>query len=591
MKKIHKLTALVVGSQDELIHQSALALIRSNLDFFLSRTVSYLNSNASSANWSLRVISGNSNDLDAVCRDVCDSNRIPYDLLCLNASATNIVGAEKVVIYPLCDGSSAATRKKMRATRDELGICFSDLVVLLTNANFHDDEDLDLLEVAKDSLLFGRLVVFLDASATFRVLDPRGIPIPDLTVLSQGSLDHKFIKSYTKILSYDSVSSVLEQLDLFSHDHHAELQKVLPEGQLRKFSGRLDAVLTAIYSGFQWAEIKRGVKKNPFNEYYGVSVEELPGQYGSEHPIAEPDSLRRAFANFDIAANFFSGLYRDINWVVYALSAFAVFSAIAGAIALAGSSLIWAIAEVFAISLIIFLVMFAKKYDVHEQWLSNRFRAESIRYSRVCLPFLLAPSTMKYVPSNANDHEDEETLDDLKLVRRLMIDSGISRPKNNDSYIPSGHFEQLRSYALHILEGQMKFHKRTAHRNHHIAHNLHRLSLICFALTGVAIIGHFLVHSDYWLLFTAALPALAGAIHGLVTQNEFERIGQISIVTYEQLLATRSALENNDRWNDLDDAQRFLRMQWLIKDAIDVMAGSARSWQDIVVGRATTLPA
>jgi hypothetical protein len=353
----------------------------------------------------------------------------------------------------------------------------------------------------------------------------------------------------------------------------------------------LDALLTAIFSSFKWIDIKKGIRKNPFNEYYGVSVEDLPKHYRTQHPIAEPNSLRSAFANFDKTANFYSGLYRDINWIVYSLSAFSVFSAIAGAITLAGSSLIWTITEVVAISLVIFSVLFAKKYEVHEQWLSNRFRAESIRYSRVCLPFLLAPSTMKYVSLNTNDHESVDSLDDLKLVIRLMIDSGITRSKNNDFYTPSDHFDQLRNYALYILEGQINFHKRTAHRNLHIAHNLDNMSLVFFALTGIAIIGHFVVHSDYWLLLTTALPALAGAIHGLATQNEFERIGQISIVTHEQLFAAQSALENDYRWSDLDDAQRFLRIQYLVKSAVDVMAGSARSWQDIVVGRATNLPA
>lgn len=591
MKKNHKLTTLVIGAHDVLIHQSDLVSIRANLDCFLSGIDTFLNSTSSYADWSLRVISGNSTDFDVVCRDVCDSNHILYDLLCLNAVTTHVGRAEKLVIYPVTDGSSATTRKQIRATRDELGICFSDMVILLTNTDLQDGENIELFEVAKDALLFGRLVVLMDTSQILKVLDPECLPVTEMTVLGQGSIDHKFVQRYAKNYSIDSIHSIFDHLDLISHDYHAELKKVLPESRIRKLSGRFDALMTAMYSGFRWEDIKKGIRKNPFSEYYGVSVEDLPAQCGNLHPITEPDSLKSAFAKFDKAANFFSGLYRDINWVVYSSSAFAVFSAIAGALALTGSDLIWAIAEVFAISIVIFLVMFSKKYEVHEQWLSNRFRAESIRYSRVCLPFLLSPSTMKYVPLRTRNLEVADGLDDLKLVRRLMIDSGLSRPRSNDSYIPSDHFDQLKDYALHILEGQMNFHKRTAHRNHEIAHNLHRMSFICFALTGVAIIGHFVVHSDYWLLLTAALPALAGAIHGLATQNEFERIGQISIVTYEQLVESHSALAINDRWNDLDEAQRFLQMQWLIKDAVDVMAGSARSWQDIVVGRATTLPA
>jgi hypothetical protein len=218
MIKNHKLTALVIGSHDEFIHQNAFPLIRNKLELLLTRTSSFLHTNNSSSHWSLRVISGNANDIDAVCRDVCESNQILYDLLCLNTLATDVISAEKIVIYPDCNRSSANTRKKIRATRNELGISFSDMVLLVTNVDLEKNENLELFEVAKDALLFGRLVIFLDSSTTLKVIDPKNLPTSELTVLSQGFLDDNFLKSYAKNYDFDSISSALDHLNLFSHD-------------------------------------------------------------------------------------------------------------------------------------------------------------------------------------------------------------------------------------------------------------------------------------------------------------------------------------------------------------------------------------
>lgn len=591
MKKLHKLTVLVVGSQGNSTEPDLVRIIQQNLDLFFNGVLKFLGSNKNLSRWSLRVLSGNSTFIDESCREVCDRNRISYDLLCLNGVPISSETTEKIIVFPSTDKDSESSKNQIRLIRNELGICFSDLVLLPTYSEAQKSENEELFAIAKEALLFGRFVVFLDPNGTINFLNPKDLPAWEITVLSQGRLDRIFVQRYAKVFSLDSINDVLINLDFSTYDRPAESEKELLESPIRKLSGRLDAFMSAVYSGLKWGDIKKGLKKNPFNEFYGVSVDDLPEEYSKSHPIQEPQLLRKAFTKFDKAANFFSGLYRDINWIVYSLSAFAVFSAIAGAIALGGVDWVWAITEVFAISSVILLVAFSKKYLVHEQWLSNRFRAESLRYLRVCLPFLIAPSTMKPMPANIENAELDGGLDDLHLIRRLVIDSGVSSPSASGAYVPSEHFDQLLRYAIHILEGQISFHKRTAHRNHEISHNLHHISFLCFVLTGVAILGHFIIHSDYWLLFTAALPALAGAIHGLATQNEFERIGQISIVTYEQLVSSRNALREKRHWDDLDDAQRFLRLQWLIKDAVEVMAGSARSWQDIVVGRATTLPA
>jgi hypothetical protein len=171
------------------------------------------------------------------------------------------------------------------------------------------------------------------------------------------------------------------------------------------------------------------------------------------------------------------------------------------------------------------------------------------------------------------------------------MDAGLPATLTRGPYNPAAHFDDLVNYSRLILSDQIQFHKKTFHRNEKIAHSLHKISFYCFALTVLGIAGHFIIHSDIWLIFTAALPALAGAIHGLVTQNEYERVSQISSVAFSRLSTTLETIQNTVAWNNLDDTERFLKLQLLMEDAIEVMSGSAQSWQEIIQGRETTLPA
>ena len=205
------------------------------------------------------------------------------------------------------------------------------------------------------------------------------------------------------------------------------------------------------------------------------------------HPIKEPGELGKSFSDFDIAANYYSGCYRDTNWLLYSLSAFAVFAAVAGGISLGGEahSWLWSLAECVSILGMVSLVWLAKTRRFHQNWLTNRFCAEVIRYARVGLPFLLVPYGLKQVINLSSSRDS--AIPEMVRVHRLLIDSGLPHPSKEKTYVPLNHFDELVEYAIYILSDQMNFHKKTSHRNHHMAHRMHQISYYCFFLTVCAI--------------------------------------------------------------------------------------------------------
>jgi hypothetical protein len=97
-----------------------------------------------------------------------------------------------------------------------------------------------------------------------------------------------------------------------------------------------------------------------------------------------------------------------------------------------------------------------------------------------------------------------------------------------------------------LLTSQILYHRKTAGRYASIEGKLHMTTIVLFAL---AVYGC-LAHAFHWipfvgwfapwsLIFTAALPALAAALHGIATHAEFPRLERryVAMAQYLQLLA------------------------------------------------------
>lgn len=566
-------------------------------------------------NWGLNLLLPCPNKASTQAIQTFNSLGISYDTIELSHkhsdsnSGQNYAG--KRIVFPSGDGEDRQLEENSEQSAYDYAISYSDVVLIVNTTENKSKVENKIRTLIRKSLCLGKPILEVHSNGYISLLTAQMVPSLELALIKHGLIHKDLITQYSKEVLAENI--VLDILDGIKNSlgTFSDIDKIVERNWWVKFSGRIDAVISTLFSGFKWTELVKALKKNPLNVYYGVGIADLPKEQKSKHPICEMDHMKDAFSKYDVAANYFSGIYRDGNWILYFLSAFAVFSAVAGAISLGGSINIWfwALAECLCIAGIIFLVLASKKQKYHRRWLFNRFYAETIRYARVGLPFLVVPYCLKNFHYGLDNflsddkhgsNEDDLTSDDLTSVHgqlklnqvaRLIIDSGLPETLTREPYNPADHFNDLVNYSRLILSEQIHFHKKTFHRNEKIAHSLHKISFYCFALTVIGIAGHFVIHSDIWLIFTAALPALAGAIHGLVTQNEYERVSQISSLAFLRLSETLETVQNSVSWKNLGDTERFLKLQLLMEDAIEVMSGSAQSWQEIIQGRETTLPA
>jgi hypothetical protein len=559
-------------------------------------------------NWGLSLLIPCPNDASTQATQILNNLKISFDTIELSHkhSHSDHNHAAKRIIFPSGNRADKQLEEKSEQSAYDYAISYSDVVLILDASENKSNAENKIKSIIKNSLCLGKPILEINSKGSITLLTTQMVPNLELALIKHGLIHKELIAQYGREVSAENITTDIINGIKNSLENYSDIDRTLIGGRFVKLSGRIDAAISTLFSGFKWAELVKALKKNPLNIYYGVGITDLPEEQRRNHPIREMDHLKTVFSKYDIAANYFSGIYRDGNWILYFLSAFAVFSAVSGAISLGGSINIWlwALAECLCIAGIIFLVLASKKHKYHRRWLFNRFYAETIRYARVGLPFLVVPYCLKnfhYGLDNYLSHgKDSSSEDDLTSVHghlklnqvaRLIMDAGLPEALARKPYNPAAHFNDLVNYSRLILSDQIQFHKKTFHRNEKIAHSLHKISFYCFALTVIGIAGHFVIHSDIWLIFTAALPALAGAIHGLVTQNEYERVSQISSVTFSRLNATLETIQDTISWKNLDDTERFLKLQLLMEDAIEVMSGSAQSWQEIIQDRETTLPA
>src|SRR5262249_14412012 len=117
----------------------------------------------------------------------------------------------------------------------------------------------------------------------------------------------------------------------------------------------------------------------------------------------------------------------------------------------------------------------------------------------------------------------------LMQVKRLVRDHGLPRRGPAVTPVAAAKWLQL------IVGDQLEYHHRNHHKLHHAERRLVVLSQGIFAIALIAVLAHFHWHEWSWLiLFTAAAPAFAAALHGTGT-----RLG----IVHRTALSTEMELE------------------------------------------------
>lgn len=195
----------------------------------------------------------------------------------------------------------------------------------------------------------------------------------------------------------------------------------------------------------------------------------------------------------------------------------------------------WTGAELVILLTIVFLFGRGRLGKHHEKWVDYRSLAERIRHLSFLMPLgTTSPAIRVPVPAQ---HADPSSTWLNWLFRAVVRQAGLFRATVDQSYLE--HCRAL--LAGHILRGQAAYHKRLAVHLGALHRRLHAFTIVLFGL-AVVVSGLHYLHiewtSDRQMPFALAvlLPTIGAAVHGFLSQGDFENVALRAESAHEQLV-------------------------------------------------------
>ncbi|MGA2952870.1 MAG: hypothetical protein ABSD80_11625, partial [Caulobacteraceae bacterium] len=138
-------------------------------------------------------------------------------------------------------------------------------------------------------------------------------------------------------------------------------------------------------------------------------------------------------------------------------------------------------------------------------------------------------------------------------ARAIARDIGAPNARVDRAYVTARCAELLDFLGTASPQrGQIGFHHMNAHRMERIHQRLHRMSLILFAVTILAVGSNWILRfidpdrpervSDWLILFSAFLPSLGAALASINNQGEFARLQRRANAMVQSLTALRGQI-------------------------------------------------
>lgn len=480
---------------------------------------------------------------------------------------------------------------------------YSDILVWLGDVEDTPAKNRDL-RLLKETILEGKPVIWFHCDNSIEILDYRLLDEPHRLLLSttedsQTPIRSLFISLDESVLC-NEIGFIVNPFQAAKTHTKANyalkvLENYFQENEAGKTSLRVAGKIDKTMSAFiRLSGICKALSFKISNPWYGVDVAEEMVE--TNQHIEEPDGLKKRFEWSDKQANAAAGFHRDITWLLYFFSTLAVFSAVAGAIHFGHPpEWFWPVTELVAILGILVIYGWSSKLDLHGRWLFHRFIAEQIRYTRLGFPLLtfqfplLAP--LRNTVIGKHNHIEARLMSaETWIFKRSIVSAGIPRLRGSQTYQPDSLNLANKNYVIQTIKDQIVYHEKTHHAAHQLEHRLHFFSKLAFILTGLAVAGHFVIHAEWLIIFTAALPALAASIHGIITMNEMGRVSQLSSHTTYQLDQLLKSIERLEK-HHCCDAKYFIHLRNLTHESASVMSNVNRQWQDLIQHQQTSLPA
>jgi hypothetical protein len=290
-------------------------------------------------------------------------------------------------------------------------------------------------------------------------------------------------------------------------------------------------------------------------------------------------ALARCFDALDRSAVYGSYIHRDLIWISYLGAAFAVLAAVKGHLS-HHAGIGWGITELATLALVALLVLVVRKANLQDRWTACRFGAEQLRIARMSLPLLVLPSALATsdAPAAAEGESNPETalgFKALAVVKRAVRDQGLPRLDPACTPVDAAKWVRL------IVGNQIEYHHDNHHKLEHAERRLRLVTQFFFYVAVVAVIAQFKWdHAEWLLLFTAAGPAFAAAVHGIATRLGIVHRAALSIATEMELKEVDSGLDKIDDSSRGEDGWREVRR--LTVEAGEAMGRENTSWHGLV---------
>jgi hypothetical protein len=289
-----------------------------------------------------------------------------------------------------------------------------------------------------------------------------------------------------------------------------------------------------------------------------------------------------AFEEMDRSAVHGSYFHRDITWLTHFGAAFAVFAAVAGFV-FRNYAVLWGVLEIATLAAVASAVYRTRTSGLQDRWTACRFAAEQLRIARMSLPLFVLPPALATAPPNEQGHsQDQLEFRALAEVKRAVRDQSL--PQLHPDFSPKWAAAWLHL----IVSDQLEYHRRNHRKLDHAEERLRGLTQFIFAIAVVAVLAHLIElspylhrHDDWLLLFTAAGPALAAALHGAGTRLGIVHRAALSKEMERELTTIKTSLESllkepSGTRTDWSEVRR------LAYEAANAMGRENTSWHGLV---------
>ncbi|VXC70964.1 conserved hypothetical protein [Burkholderia sp. 8Y] len=342
-----------------------------------------------------------------------------------------------------------------------------------------------------------------------------------------------------------------------------------------------------------------------------------------KHETSEASHSGPLAARFDWSdarANVAGRRHGSATWLLYMLSSAAVFASVAGIEQFGRGrcfwfsqcsgdvKTVWPWIELALVLIILYSFVRAGRLHWHRLWLGHRFVAEQIRYLQMLEPFLAVPAPFNEPLITYHQGHYRLRNAELWLLQRSLSAGGF--PALYETYRLASQSVPERGRRLEeAVELQFVFHRK----KHKAAHSLHRRMELCatvlFGVAALCTVSHIAAHlceswpvctdrfeallprDERWLsLFSASLPALGAALHGVMTKLEFGRIAEQSNKVQARLEVLLSEVRFTMTRPDLSGWQPMADLRHDACEIAELLGDENVQWRDLINYQRTELP-